>query len=143
MTTSEASFGATLPFAYDTSHRSRARTAHGGSRNMASILLSEADPDVRQLLVVLLERMGHEAIVLDDNTALPASADLLLLEPASAARLEQARVACALDPTLPVVCLSALPAEARLLTRGPLSYLQKPFTFQQLEATVESALAAV
>lgn len=31
---------------------------------MASILPSEADPDVRRLLVVFLDRLGHEAIVL-------------------------------------------------------------------------------
>jgi DNA-binding response OmpR family regulator len=109
---------------------------------MASILLSEADPDVRQLLVVLLERMGHKPIVLDEDTSVPPSADLLLLEPGSPQRLEQARVACALDPELPVVCVSALPTEVRFLTRGPLSYLQKPFTFAQLHATVESALAS-
>ena len=40
---------------------------------MASILLSESDPDVRRLLVVLLERLGHEAIVLEDGVATPPS----------------------------------------------------------------------
>ena len=49
---------------------------------MASIYLSEADPDVRRLLVVLLDRLGHEAIVLGGGTATPPPADLLLLEPA-------------------------------------------------------------
>jgi len=31
----------------------------------ATILVSETDPDVRRLLVVLIERLGHEALVLD------------------------------------------------------------------------------
>ena len=110
---------------------------------MASILLSEADPDVRRLLVVLLERIGHTAIVLDGGIDVPPSADLLVLEPSSAIRLNQARVARELDPTLPIVSVSALPAAGRFLTRGPLSYLPKPFTFEQLHTTIEAALSPV
>jgi DNA-binding NtrC family response regulator len=110
---------------------------------MASILLSEADPDVRRLLVVLLERIGHNAIVLDGGNDVPPSADLLVLEPSSARRPTQARVARELDPMLPVISVSALPAAARFLTGGPLSYLPKPFTFDQLRNTIEDALAPV
>lgn len=109
---------------------------------MASILLSEADPDVRRLLVVLLERLGHEAIVLEGgDSELSPSADLLLLEPAAPARLEQARRIRAQQPSLPVVCVSILPADARFLTLGPLAHLAKPFTFEELGATIEAALA--
>jgi CheY-like chemotaxis protein len=110
---------------------------------MASILLSEPDPDVRRLLVVLLERFGHKAIVLDGGTSVPPPADLLLLEPFSASSLQQAEVARELDPTLPIISVSALPTAASFLALGPLSYLQKPFTSEQLSAIVESALAAV
>ena len=109
---------------------------------MASILLSEADPDVRRLLIVLLERLGHEAIVLEGGVAAPPPADLLLLEPAVPACLEQARKIRAQQPSLPVVCVSVLPPEARFLTLGPLAHLTKPFTFAQLDRAIETALAS-
>jgi len=109
---------------------------------MASILLSEADPDVRQLLIVLLERLGHEAIVLEGGVETPPPADLMLLEPSSPERLDQAREIRAERPSLPVVCVSVLPAEAWFLTLGPLAYLTKPFTVAELESTIEAALAS-
>jgi len=108
---------------------------------MATILLSEADPDVRRLLVVLLERLGHEAIVLGGGAELPPPGDLMLLEPASQPYLDQALIARQLDPSLPIVCVSILPAEARFLALGPLAYLAKPFTFEELDSTIEAALA--
>jgi DNA-binding response OmpR family regulator len=38
--------------------------------------------------------------------------------------------------------VSVLPVEARFLTLGPLAYLAKPFSFEQLDATIAGALAA-
>ena len=109
---------------------------------MASILLSEADPDVRRLLVVLLYRLGHAAMVLAGGIGTPPPADLMVLEPAAPARLEQAREIRTNQPDLPVVCVSVLPSEARFLTLGPLAHLTKPFTFAQLDDTIEAALAS-
>jgi len=110
---------------------------------MASILLSEADPDVRRLLVVLLDRLGHEAIVLGGGTTAPPPADLLLLEPASPACLELARVARELQPELPIISVSILPPEACILGGGPSLYLAKPFTLDQLGAAISNALGRV
>lgn len=107
---------------------------------MANILLSEADPDVRRLLAILLERLGHDVIVLDGGPELPPPGDLMLLEPSSPEHLEQAQLARELDPSLPIVCVSILPAEARFLALGPLAHLVKPFTFDQLDATIRAAL---
>lgn len=109
---------------------------------MASILVGEADPRVRRLLVVLLKGLGHEPIVLGGEPAGPPPADLLLLEPTSPHYLEQARTARALDPRLPVISMSVLPAGADFLARGPLAYLRKPFTSAGLDAAIETALAA-
>ncbi len=108
---------------------------------MAKILVSEADPDVRRLLVVLIERLGHEAIVLEPDVVVPPRADLLLVEPESTVCLEHARLARAYFPELPVLCLNALPAAGSFLTRGPLGYLQKPFTVEVMRATVQHALS--
>lgn len=107
---------------------------------MAKILVSEADPDVRRLLVLLLERLGHEAIVLDPDVAVPPAADLLLVEPESPGCLEHARLVRAYFPDLPVLALNALPDEGSFLTRGPLGYLQKPFSVETMRTTVQHAL---
>ena len=53
---------------------------------MAKILISEADPDVRRLLTVLVGRLGHEAVVIDPDVAVPPRADLLLAEPGTQAQ---------------------------------------------------------
>src|SRR5712691_8445592 len=108
---------------------------------MANILLSEADPDVRRLLIVLLDRLGHEAIVLGGGLAAPPPGDLLLLEPASTGCLEQARIVRERQPSIPVICVSILPPEACFLTLGPLAYLAKPFALDELEAAIEDTLA--
>ena len=79
---------------------------------MAKILVSEADPDVRRLLIVLVRRLGHEAVVIDPSVAVPPRADLLLAEPGTHA------------PELPVV--STL----------------KPFTLAQMRSRIQHSLAA-
>jgi DNA-binding response OmpR family regulator len=102
----------------------------------ASVLVSEADPDVRRLLVMVIERLGHEAIVLDGDLEIPHHIDLVLVEPTSPACIEQARRAREHRPELPVVAMSALPPEAEFLMNGPLEYLEKPFTIDGLVATL-------
>jgi DNA-binding response OmpR family regulator len=103
---------------------------------MASVLVSEADPDVRRLLVLVIERLGHEAIVLDRDAEVPPRTDLLLLEPSSSVCVDEARRARERAPELPVVAMSALPPEAAFLEQGPLEYLEKPFTIEGLVATL-------
>ena len=79
---------------------------------MAKILVSEADPDVRRLLIVLVRRLGHEAVVIDPDVAVPPRADLLLAEPGTQA-LE-----------LPVISTT------------------KPFTVAQMRRRIEQSLSA-
>ena len=107
---------------------------------MASVLVSEADPDVRRLLVVLVERLGHEAVVLGPDAVIPPRADLMLLEPGSPTCLEQARAARAQAPDLPIVSLSLVPDSGAFLAEGPFEYLPKPFTVEQLRAVVQRRL---
>jgi CheY-like chemotaxis protein len=106
----------------------------------ATILVSDVDPDVRRLLVVLIERLGHEALVLDPDVVVPPRADLLLVEPESTIGLEHARLVRTYFPDLPVLCMNALPAAGSFLTQGPLGYLQKPFTVDVMRTTVQAAL---
>ena len=107
---------------------------------MATILLSEADPDVRRLLVLLLERLGHDVVVLEDGLDALPDADLLVLEPAADAGVAHARALRALQPGLPILCVSILPDDARQLELGPLAYLAKPFSLEELRAAVDDTL---
>jgi hypothetical protein len=79
---------------------------------MAKILVSEADPDIRRLLIVLVRRLGHEAVVIDPDVEVPPRADLLLAEPGTH------------DPELPVIPTT------------------KPFTLAQMRSQIQHRLAA-
>ncbi|HEY2371369.1 MAG TPA: hypothetical protein VGH82_02360 [Gaiellaceae bacterium] len=79
---------------------------------MAKILVSEADPDVRRLLIVLVRRLGHEAVVIDPNVSVPPRGDLLLAEPGTHAA------------GLQVISTT------------------KPFTIAQMRSRIERSLAA-
>ena len=103
---------------------------------MASILVSEADPDVRRLLIVLMERLGHEAIALDRHVEVPPRGDLLLLEPATPWCVEQARRVRMFFPEIPIVCMGQYPEGADFLESGIVALLEKPFTVEALETAV-------
>jgi DNA-binding response OmpR family regulator len=108
---------------------------------VASILISEVDPDVRRLLVVLIERLGHVAAVLPDDVVVPPRADLLIVDPVAPAGVEHVRLIRAFFPEQPVLCLNPLPEPAGLLGRGPTSFLPKPFSPERLGAAVDRALS--
>lgn len=105
---------------------------------MASVLVSEADPDVRRLLVLVIERLGHQALVLGSDVEVPPCPHLLLLEPSSPACLEEARRVRTLCPDLKVVAMSAFPDDVAPFADGggPIEYLEKPFTIDALVATL-------
>ncbi|MDX6485050.1 MAG: Response regulator receiver domain [Gaiellaceae bacterium] len=103
---------------------------------VASILVSEADPDVRRLLVVLIERLGHVAVVLERGVEILPRADLLLMDPAAAGSLDHARLARQLYPDMPIVCMGARPSGQDYLFSGPISLLEKPFTLEALQSTL-------
>jgi DNA-binding response OmpR family regulator len=109
---------------------------------VANVLVCEADPDVRRLLAVLVARMGHKAVVPGPGVASLSHADLILLEPESPACLEHARAARAESPDLPVISLNLVPEGGEFLFEGPLEYLQKPFTVEQLRAVVQRTLGS-
>jgi hypothetical protein len=103
---------------------------------VASIVICEADPDVRRLLIVLMERLGHEAIVPDPDAEVPARGDILLVEPTSTRCVRQAGLARRFQPELPIICMGAPPEGAGFLHDGPVALLEKPFTVEALEAAV-------
>jgi CheY-like chemotaxis protein len=111
-------------------------------RHGARILLSEHHPIVRRLLVILIEELGHEAVVIGDGGEKPARGDLLLLDTSEPQAVERARDLCRLDSATPIVCMDGLP-EVSSAGLGPVGYLQKPFTIATLERSIDAALARV
>ena len=107
---------------------------------MASILVSEVDPDVRRLLVLLVERCGCSPVVLHPDVVIPPRADALVVDPVSPVGIEHARLVRVFSPELPVICLNSLPDAARFLERGPTFFLPKPFAPEELTAVIETAL---
>jgi DNA-binding NtrC family response regulator len=107
----------------------------------ASVLISEVEPDVRRLLILLVERRGHAAIALDANVVVPPRADVLLVDPVARTCVEQARLVRSRFPELPVVCLNPLPETADFLQGDRTHFLPKPFAPDQLDAVLERALS--
>jgi CheY-like chemotaxis protein len=115
------------------------RTDQHGAR----ILLSEHHPIVRRLLVILIEELGHEAVVIGDGGEKPPRGDLLLLDTSDPQAVERARDLCQLDWATPIVCMDGLPEASSVAGLGPVGYLQKPFTIATLERSIDAALARV
>lgn len=107
---------------------------------MASILVSEVEGDVRRLLTTLVERQGHEALLLDADVVVPPRADLLLVDPLTPVAEEHIRLVRAFTPGLPIVCTNPLPPGIGVIGRGPLHFLPKPFAPEQLAGMLARVL---
>ena len=104
------------------------------------VLISEADPDVRRLLVVLVERQGREAIVLGPDVVVPPRGEVLLVDPVSPASMVQARRVREFFPSLPVLCLNPIIRQVGLPGDGPVAMLPKPFTAEAFDAALADTL---
>jgi CheY-like chemotaxis protein len=109
---------------------------------MASVLISEVDPDVRRLLVTLLERLGYQASVLQNDVVVPPRADALVVDPISPRSIEHTRLVRSVFPGLPVLYLNPLPDGVGSIGRGPTAFLPKPFAPDQLAAALDAVMAS-
>jgi DNA-binding response OmpR family regulator len=100
---------------------------------VASIRILEPDSDTRNLLELLVCRLGHRPT--DGERP-----ELVLLEPASAEGTAVARELRRRHAALPIVCVSILPPERRSALR-PAAWLVKPIARRQLGAAIDLALA--
>jgi CheY-like chemotaxis protein len=110
---------------------------------MLRILISEPHEDVRQLLVRMVGRLGHEPVSM--TVPVPeqlTNADILLVEPASPVGAVLAQAASIAVPALALICasVSAPPTELTELGVQFDAFLVKPFTIDQLDAAIEQAL---
>jgi len=105
---------------------------------MARILIVEPHPEVRDLFVRIVSRLGHEPVVHDGETEEPHDLDVVLLEPVHWDGVEIARSAQRRSGAR-VVCVSISPPSEETLALGS-AYLLKPFSLADLERALLSAL---
>jgi CheY-like chemotaxis protein len=109
---------------------------------MARILISEPNPDVRQLFEHMVRRLGHEPLALWSVTPdMAATIDLMLVESADPACVELAVEARRLHPALPVVAASIFPPETESAL-APDAHLLKPFALGELRTVLDRFLSA-
>lgn len=104
----------------------------------ASILISEAEPSVRRVLTVLVERLGHRAAVLERPDAVPPRAQVLLVDPLAPNGVEHACLVREFRPETVIMLLNPPPADATCLHAAQV--LPKPFGLEELGAALERAL---
>ncbi len=108
---------------------------------MAAVLVVEPHPEVRELLVRIVGRLGHEALV--DDGRPPGEwegVDAVLVEPACEGSLE-AVAPLVRERGAALLCVSIYPPFAEATALTPAAYLQKPFSLADLERALASALA--
>jgi DNA-binding response OmpR family regulator len=105
---------------------------------MARILIVEPHPEVRDLLVRIVERLGHTGVRLEDDQFGDAAADAALLEPGDEDALEVARDLH--DRGMPLVCVSIHPRSPEVEALEPAAYVLKPFALSEIERAIDAAL---
>jgi len=107
---------------------------------VARILVVEPHADVQTLVELVIERLGHEALLPDAGAPDDVDVDAAVIEPGGGIGLEWARRLRARK--VPVVFTSIYPASRELLELAPVAYLVKPFALYALERAVGDALRA-
>ena len=106
-------------------------------------MIGEPMPEIRELLAVVVRRLGHEPLPLTGPDDLDVdAADLALLEPASPAFLELARILRRLQPAFPLVFVSNEPESLATRALAPVRHILKPFQRGQLLQAIDDALSA-
>jgi CheY-like chemotaxis protein len=103
------------------------------------VLICEPDPEVRELLRHVVERIGHEPVLEPDGLRDLAA---VLLEPSDVVSVELAQAARALHPDLPIVCASIEPPTPGSRKLTPMAHVVKPFTLSELDRALSTALSS-
>jgi DNA-binding response OmpR family regulator len=110
------------------------------------ILVCEPHPEVRNLLVHVVKRLGHDAVFPEDSDnglVEAAAADVLVVEPADPHALATAQDFRREREDAPIVCASIYPPSAETHGLEPVAYLVKPFALGELEAALSLAAAGI
>jgi CheY-like chemotaxis protein len=102
---------------------------------VARILILENHPDVRDLIVHVVEHVGHESVLSESEDV-----DAVLLEPASRSLFEIAHRVLAQRPATPVVCVSISPPSSASASLKPALHVLKPFSLAELKQALVAAV---
>lgn len=108
---------------------------------MGRVLVLEAQPELRDLLSLVVRRAGHEPVYDDRGGAdelQPLAA--VIVEPASDRLLALAAGLRAASDELPVICVSVLPPTPASRSLAPFEHFVKPFRIGELESTLRGAV---
>jgi hypothetical protein len=105
---------------------------------VARVLICEPHPEVRELLRLVVVRLGHEPL-LEEAALQPV--DLIVVEPAHAPSAERARAFRAADDHTPIVCTSIELPDPGSRRLAPIAHLVKPFALPDLEHALTHALS--
>jgi DNA-binding NtrC family response regulator len=104
------------------------------------VLVLEPDPEVRELIRLVVNRLGLDAV-----TEVPTpsvSIDIVVLEPESFRAFLTAQVLRERFPAVPIVCASIAPPGPKTSELRPFAYVQKPFVLDELQQALRRALSA-
>jgi two-component SAPR family response regulator len=104
------------------------------------VLILEPDPEVRDLVALVANRVGLDAVSEVPTPSL--SIDVVVLEPESFRGVLTAQVLRERFPKLPIICVSIAPPSPKTAELRPLEYLQKPFTLGELKRALTRAVPA-
>jgi CheY-like chemotaxis protein len=116
---------------------------------VATILIQDPYPEIRELVRRVVIRLGHETIDEEEARANPERVDAVVLEPSMLRGLTLTRILKEINPRLPVVINSVYPAgqlgecEVEVEALRPSAHLLKPFTLAQLSSAIELALEGI
>ena len=105
---------------------------------MARILIFEPQGDIRALLEIVVNRLGHEPWVFDGHDDDVIDPDAAVIDPDEGEGLSLARRLRARG--VPVILTSIFPAGLQELELTPVVYLVKPFALYTLEKALEDAV---
>jgi CheY-like chemotaxis protein len=104
---------------------------------VSRILVVEPHRDIRELLSIVIVRLGHEPVFQDDGDERFADVDAAVVDPDGAGRVAARRLRAR---RVPSVFTSIFPPEPDILALEPVAYLLKPFPLYALEHAVAAAV---
>jgi DNA-binding response OmpR family regulator len=107
---------------------------------MATVLIAEPSPGIRQLFEIVVRMRGDEPVLFEHGSPLP-DVDAAILDCSEDAALAAVRELRRRRPALPVICAGVHTKDPEADALAPVTYLRKPFSLAELDAALAAALS--
>lgn len=107
---------------------------------MVRIYILEPEAEVRELLVRVADRLGHEGLELE-AAGIPevTEGDVLVVEPSDPPSLATALAVHKRVPDARIICVSVYSGIPEAEALAPFAYVVKPFRLEELERALREA----